>query len=80
LIGIPANFFQLYDASHADFQLGKNGEKLSTAERFLWLNIELYAKLIKEAGLEDELQAAHQLALEQFTATETERYARYHSS
>lgn len=74
----PANFFQLYDEQHADFTLGANADKLSPAERTLWLNIELYARVIREAGLQGRLEAAHKAALASFADTENARYQRYH--
>ncbi len=73
----PANYFQLYDDQHADFELGANGRKLSIEEKYLWLNIELYSKVIKEAGLQDKLEAAYEQALKDFATIANERDARY---
>lgn len=70
----PANYFQLYDLEQAEFQLGRNGRHLSVHERYLWLNIALYAKLVKEHGLEAELQAAYEETLAQYPHLANERY------
>lgn len=75
----PSNYFQLLNGEHADFNLGANGSKLSPAEKTLWLNVELYARVIKEAGLESVLQEAHQKALKGYADTENERFVRYSS-
>jgi hypothetical protein len=70
----PANYFQLYGEEHADFALGANGDKLSREEEYLWLNVELYAKVIKAAGLQDKLQAAYEQALKDYAQNATERF------
>jgi hypothetical protein len=62
----PASYFQLYDLEQAQFQLGRNGRHLSLPERYLWLNLELYARLVKEHGLEAELQAAYEQTLARY--------------
>jgi hypothetical protein len=62
----PSNYFQLYDLGQAEFQIGRNGRHLSLPERYLWLNIALYAKLVNEHGLEAELQAAYEQTLAQY--------------
>jgi hypothetical protein len=77
MILMPANLFQLVTASQADFALGANGSKLSSNEKMLWHNIEVYARVIEAAGLQKELLAAHEKALSEYASTENERFARY---
>lgn len=75
----PANYFQLFDEQQADFQLGVNSSRLKGNEADLWRNIEVYARVIKENGLEDKLKEAHEEALRNYAETENERWARHQS-
>jgi hypothetical protein len=68
----PSKYFQLLNGQHADFNLGANGSKLTPSEKTLWQNVELYARVIKEAGLECQLQEAHQKAICGCVDTENE--------
>ncbi|MFA6210812.1 MAG: hypothetical protein WCT03_03765 [Candidatus Obscuribacterales bacterium] len=77
MIHEPTNYFQLYGEQHADFALGANCDKLTKEQEHLWLNIELYSKIIKEAGLQDKLQMAYVQALKDYSQNKNKRFIRY---
>lgn len=73
----PANHFQLFNEQQADFQLGVNSSRLKGNEADLWRNIEVYARVIKENGLENKLQEVYEQSLRNYAQTENERWARH---